>query len=142
MFYIIVLLIIALGVEFYYFMSKLDEKRRYVFTLKRENDLLKDKVKNSFSNYKSLGIKFSNPPFNYGALSQNTELFLCPLPDSPILAKIDTPIRVNILSKAQALDEIWYEVALDVSTNINSRGWVKSDKMIFNETTNIPAKYY
>ena len=141
MFYIVVLLIIALGIEFYYFMDKLNEQRRYVFTLKRECDLLKDKAKSSFHNYKSLGIKFSNPPFNYGALAQNTELFLCPLPDSPILAKMDTPIRVSILSKAQALDEIWYEVALDVSTNINSRGWVRSSKMIFNETTNITAKY-
>ncbi len=141
MFYIIVLLIIALGVEFYYFMGKLNEQRRYVFTLKRESDFLKDKAKSSFNNYKSLGIKFSNPPFNYGALSQNTELFLCPLPDSPILAKMDNPIRVSILSKAQALDEIWYEVVLDVSTNINSRGWVRSSKMIFNETTNITAKY-
>lgn len=141
MFYVIVLLIIALGIEFYYFTDKLNEQRRYLFTLKRENDLLKDKAKSSFNNYKSLGIKFSNPPFNYGALAQNTELFLCPLPDSPILAKMDTPIRVSILSKAQALDEIWYEVCLDVSTNINSRGWVKSSKMIFNETTNITAKY-
>lgn len=141
MFYIIVILIIALGVEFYYFTSKLNEKRRYIFTLKRENDLLKDKAKSSFKSYKSLGIKFSTPPSDYGTLSKNTELFLCPLPDSPILSKMDNPIRVSILSKAQSLDEIWYEVALDVSTNINSRGWVRSSKMIFNETTNIARKY-
>lgn len=137
MVYIIILLIIGCIGEYLYFTRKDGDSRRYNYTLRLENDALKRNAHSSLSNSSSIVIKYSAPPSAYASISSNTPLYLCPISTSPILSMSDTPTKVRVLCKAFIMEEVWYEVSLDVSTNINSRGWIKGNKVIFSETSSL-----
>ncbi len=141
MFFVVLTLILIILGEFFYFMRQIGDNRSFILLLKRENEILKDKAKNSKKNYSSLEVKFSSPVISYGEIIANTMVFLSPLDTSPMLTMVNSPSKVKALCKAQIFDEIWYEISLEVSTNINSRGWVKSSSMIFNESKTLTNMY-
>lgn len=140
MVYISIILILALAGGFYYFMNQLEFKRKQIMILSKENSSIKDSLKTYRLN-SPLTVNFSDPPYNYGEIIPKGEVLIAPLNNASVLCKINSPMKIMILCKAELLDSIWYEVILDVPKNINSRGWVKKDYIIFNESTTVVSSH-
>ncbi|WP_027633543.1 hypothetical protein [Clostridium hydrogeniformans] len=136
MVYISIILILALAGGFYYFMTQLEFKRKQIMILSKENSSIKDSLK-AYKLHSPLTVNFSDPPYSYGEIVSRGEVLIAPLNNASLLCKINSPMKVMILCKAELLNSIWYEVTLDVPKGINSRGWVKKDYIVFDESNDI-----
>lgn len=137
-FIFLLLIILFLGGGGFLFLKSYDEK--YI-TLQKDNMLLKSqlsKIKEKYdladSSTQKCNIEFLTIDSHYGLLPKNTIVRISPSNNSCIVRQIDVSMQVCILEKISTNCCIWYYVALPLSHNINSRGWVEEHS--FSELSN------
>lgn len=132
----LVLLIAGVG-GYFYLAQKLDNQRKQILVLSKQNDILRNKVAKTQINYSNISIKYSVPTINKGATKENCEVYISPLENSPVLAKLSQPTLVTLLCRAEVCNQIWYEISLDTSSSLNSRGWIKNSNLTFSNLSAI-----
>lgn len=136
LFVLFLILIIAAAGAYYYLAQKLDNQRKQILVLSKQNDVLRSKVAKNQIGPSDISIKYSIPTVNKGTTKANCELYIAPLDNSPVIVKLSRPIVVTLLCRAELFNQIWYEVSVDTSSPINSRGWIKSTYLTF---SNLPS---
>lgn len=141
-FIFLLIIIIFLGVGGFLFLKSYDDK--YI-ALQKNNMLLKSqlsKIKEKYdlidSSTQKCNIEFLTVDSHYGLLPKNTIVRISPSNNSCIVRQIDIGMQVGILERVVSNGCTWYYVALPISNNINSRGWV--EKHSFSEISNCPIE--
>lgn len=109
---------------FLYFQNKLYEQRKQLLFMANHRPA-------SFK--KNIIIKYIKPSKSYAFTSENCYLNLAPVDLKLVVCRISKNSSICIISEAEINDSIWYEVSLPSIDNINNRGWLKSDKILFKE---------
>lgn len=127
------LFLICVGGVVFFLFYKYDKN---ISTLLRDNRLLKSqllKLKEKYNTLnlsaKNYSIKFLTVDNRYGILSANSYIYIFPGKDSYPLRKIEENLQVAILEKVLIEESTWYYVALPITSNINSRGWVNESNL-------------
>lgn len=113
----------------------------------KDNHLLKNQLSNLRNKYNQLleskkdySLEFLTVDNPFGLLPKNTNIYLYPDKNAPILKILDIGMQAGILEKAIIDNSTWYYVALPIDSNINSRGWVTDDS--FSNISSSPATLY
>lgn len=117
-------LLIAAG-EYLYFVSKLENQRRTILLLTRQNDGLKRKASKKSSSFSTVNINYSTPSYRSGYTKDNSYIFLSPLDNSPVVYHCAKTIKTSILDKAEVLNKQWYLVSIPSTNNNIIKGWMK-----------------
>lgn len=111
----------------YYFTNQIYNQKKQILLLKQQNNNLNRKVKwNKDSN---LIAQYITPNFTEAFVNNNCELYICPMDNSVTLNSLSKNTSVKILCSVKIKNELWYEISITSSRNVNNRGWIK-DKFI------------
>lgn len=139
----VVLVLIVIGCVLFY-ENKLSYSKRQLIVLTRQVDDLRTKVSSSSKRRDSkLLVKYLIPTNRMGLTNTNSNLFIAPLDDSPILQKLSVKMEVSILDKVDINTEAWFYVEIPSDNNINCRGWVKQkDFSLFYDSSRAISRTY
>lgn len=132
LFFLIVIILLASLAMYYYLTEKLDNQRKQLLILSKQNDVLRGKASKSGKypfNLKDIKIKYSASEFQEGITLENTPLYIAPYVESPLIIYMEKSLRVTIIIKSEFLNSTWYEISLNTNSPINCRGWIKSDSI-------------
>ena len=138
MFYVSLVLLLAIGGEYLYFSQKMDIQRKQILVLNRHNENLKSRVnKQQSSPLSSVNVKYTDPTYKSAYTTDNSILYLSPLEDSPIIFKIQKSLKVSLLDCVEVLNLKWYEVNIPSLNGQRLKGWLKESeiKMMVEEAT-------
>lgn len=122
---IILLLLLALAYTYLYFDRKLIATRHQLFFINKQYKALKNKYSTQHRNSPNVYVKYSIPSCSSGVTQSNATLFLAPIDTSPTINNINEKLQVTILDEAEVNNEKWFFVSLPLSTNVNSKGWIR-----------------
>lgn len=138
-FLFILIILVCLGgtaYMFFFFDNKVKEFKRQILTLKNQLNKLKSASNKTSSTLKEIKITYNIPNFKYGVTMPYTAVYLAPLDTAPLVNKIKEKLQVEILDEAFINNETWYYSYLGLSSNINSKGWIrKSQFSMFKENS-------
>lgn len=135
MFVIILVMILGAAGGYLYLAQKLDNQRKQILVLSKQNEVLKQNVPKGPRAYGSISIRYSSPAYTQGVTKENCKIYIAPLEDSPIILKIERPTSVNVLFKGDVLNSTWYEISIPIKSSTNSKGWIKDSEILFNTST-------
>lgn len=131
MFFLFLLALLIAAGEYIYFVTKLENQRRNIMLLTKQNDKLRRKASKETVSFSTVNINYSEPSYRSGYTTDNSNVFLSPLENSPIVYQCLKSIKVSILDKAEVLNKYWYLVSIP-STNKNIiKGWMKESDIKF-----------
>lgn len=136
MIYFFLILIACFGGFYFYLAQKLDNQRKQVIAVNKENEVLKEKCSKENFKYTNLYVKYMDSEYHAGEISKNCNMYIAPLEESPVLVKLSYPCKFNVLVKAEVNHKLWYEISLLGSVTTNSRGWIKSEDLALNKFIN------
>lgn len=110
--------------------QKLSTQKTQLRIITMQNRDFKSKISNARNDDGPIVIKYKSPLFKTGTTSDNCNLCLSPLENSPILSTIVKNTSVEIQDSAEIFNVSWYEVYLESQTNVNNKGWIKKDSLI------------
>ncbi|GIM30582.1 hypothetical protein CPJCM30710_32480 [Clostridium polyendosporum] len=122
---IILLLLLALACTYLYFDKKLTAIKHQLFFINKQYKALKNKYSAKYKSSPNVYVKYSIPSCSSGVTQSNAILFLAPIATSPVINNINEKLQVTILDEAEINNEKWFFVSLPLSTNVNSKGWIK-----------------
>lgn len=134
--FIIILCLATTGFTIFYFDTKVREAKRQVLSL--NNQLLKFKSSSQATTTNlsqqsmvpnEVTITYITPNFKYGVTQPYTAVYLAPISNSYIINKIKDKINFEIITEADINKEVWFFVQLDMSTNVNSKGWIRKSQV-------------
>ncbi|MBE6048946.1 MAG: hypothetical protein E7213_11215 [Clostridium sp.] len=124
----ILLLIIAsiiIYITYVYFSNEQAKLKHKILVLAQYNEKLKKEL--SINKTKKISAKFSIPINYSGILGKNTNIYLSPLINSPIINKNKVQIQVNIIDECTLYDVTWFYIILPIDSDENCHGWVKKN---------------
>lgn len=131
--FLFILFLIVLGAAAYFILSysrKIDEQKRQIMVLSRQNKKLKSEMKNKSQNYleeHKLIVKYIYSSASSGIVNCNVELYAAPTEEIFGLGKVMSGLGVEILDSCIVNNEKWYEVRFRSNQNINNKGWMKAE---------------
>lgn len=136
---IVLLLILALAGMFLYFDRKLSLTKHQMLLISKQNKELKDKLLSASKVNKELFIRYSLTTPSDGITQSNASLFIAPYENSIKINLISEKLAVKIQEEAEVNNETWYFVSLPISTNVNSKGWMKKSdfSLIFSSSKDV-----
>ncbi|MGL4773424.1 MAG: hypothetical protein ACRC2K_07660 [Clostridium sp.] len=141
--FIIILLVLVLIGGLIFFQSKIAQSKHQLVVLTRQVDNLRSRASSSKIRNSRLLVKYLIPESRMGLTNANTNLFISPLEDSPILQNLSVKMEVTILDKVSIKDVTWFYVRIPSDDNINCRGWVKqTDFSLLYDTSKSISKSY
>lgn len=142
LFFLILLILLVGGgfIAFYKFQENMTSILRDNHLLKSQLSILRDKYNELLESRKNYLLEFLTVDNQYGLLPMNTNTYLFPDKNAPVLKTLDIGMQAGILEKVVIDDSIWYYVALPLDSNINSRGWVTEDS--FSNIASSPTALY
>lgn len=117
----------------YYFTNKVENQRKQILLLKHQNSSLKHKT--DLEKSEQIIIKYVSPNNSQGVIKSDCKLYLGPYSNSPVLNSLAKNTIVQIHDSAEVNKDLWYELSISSQDKVNSKGWVKSDHLIFEDTT-------
>lgn len=140
-FLIIIILLGGAGfTAFYKFQETMTSILKDNHLLKSQLNILRDKYNKLLESHKNYLLEFLTVSNQYGLLPKNTNVYLFPGENAPILKTLDIGMQAGILEKAVSDNLTWYYVALPTDSNINSRGWVLESS--FTNISSSPKELY
>ncbi|MGL5244806.1 MAG: SH3 domain-containing protein, partial [Sarcina sp.] len=122
--------LIALAFLFFYFDSKSKEYKRQILSLNNHIYKLKNRLPQNNITKFNLIIEYISPkPFKYGVILPFTNIYIAPLSNCPVINKVKEKMQIEILEEAEINNETWYFIDLKLTTNKNSKGWIKKSQM-------------
>lgn len=109
----------------YYFTNQIDIQRKQILLLKRQNSNIKNKLK--FDKTTNLTIHYIVPNFTEALIANDCNLYICPIENSIVLNSLSKNTNIKIVYGAEIKDELWYEISIENSRNINNKGWIQSE---------------
>lgn len=142
LFFLILLILLVGGgfIAFYKFQENMTSILKDNHLLKSQLSILRDKYNELLESRKNYLLEFLTVDNQYGLLPMNTNTYLFPDKNAPVLKTLDIGMQAGILEKVVIDDSIWYYVALPLDSNINSRGWVTEDS--FSNIASSPTALY
>ena len=142
LFFLILLILLGGGgfIVFYKFQENMTSILKDNHLLKSQLSILRDKYNKLLESRKNYLLEFLTVDNQYGLLPMNTNTYLFPDKNAPVLKTLDIGMQAGILEKVVIDDSIWYYVALPLDSNINSRGWVTEDS--FSNIASSPTALY
>ena len=117
----------------YYFTNKVANQRKQILLLKHQNNSLKYKTDSEKD--EQITVKYLFPDISQGSIKSNCKLYLGPSVESAILNSLVENMVVQIHDSAEINKDLWYEISTLSQDRINSKGWIKSDYLSFEDTT-------
>lgn len=139
MFLILLILIIVCGLGFVYMnlQKKISKQKNQITFLVRNNNDLKENLsaqnlyRNSSNNSKNIKFfEYSYPSFKTGLIKENCFMYISPFDDSPIVSQLQANILVELEDSITINEQTWYEINLSKSPRINSKGWIKKENVL------------
>lgn len=142
LFFLILLILLVGGgfIAFYKFQENMTSILKDNHLLKSQLSILRNKYNKLLESRKNYLLEFLTVDNQYGLLPMNTNTYLFPDKNAPVLKTLDIGMQAGILEKVVIDDSIWYYVALPLDSNINSRGWVTEDS--FSNIASSPTALY
>ncbi|QAA35051.1 hypothetical protein [Clostridium manihotivorum] len=122
---IILILILALAVMYLYFNRKLSFSRQQYLLLSNQHKALREKYNAQAASLSNISVRYLNTTASNGVTLEGVFLMLAPIEKGPVINKINEKLQVRILEEAEVNNQIWYFVSLPLSTNFNSKGWMR-----------------
>ncbi|WP_411679629.1 hypothetical protein [Clostridium thailandense] len=117
----------------YYFTNKMTNQRKQILLLKHQNNSLKNKA--DLEKEEQIIVKYHYLDKNQGIIKSNCKLYLWPSDKSSALNSLMENIVVQIHDSAEINEELWYEISILSEDRTNSKGWIKSDCLTFEDIT-------
>ncbi|MCF0147896.1 MAG: hypothetical protein HUJ77_05800 [Clostridium sp.] len=135
---IFILLILSIVFIYFYYNKKIELLKKQLFITRNQYSIIKNKYGYQKKVSENLLVKFSVPKYKGGTLKSNSILYISPITNSNILARINNDTEVGILDCAEFNNETWFYINIPNKSNINNRGWVNSkDISIFFSSSSI-----
>jgi len=115
--------------------EKLSTQKTQLKVISRQNRDFKSKISSSRNTDGPIIIKYKPALFKTGTIKETCSLYLSPLESSPVLSNLIKNSTVEIHDSAEIFNISWYEISLESQTNINNKGWIKKDDIIFIDDT-------
>lgn len=131
MFFLFLLTLLIAAGEYIYFESKLDNQRRTILLLTKQNEKLRRKASKEKLTFSTVNINYSEPSYRSGYTTDNSYIFLSPLENSPMVYQCVKSIKVSILDKGEVLNKHWYLVSIPSTNNNIIKGWMKESDIKF-----------
>ena len=130
-------LLLAVSIFSLRYLSKNNSvQRRQIMLLVRQNDILHEKINCISQPTEVPDIKFVEIEFETGTIVENSNLSLCPLDSGPIIKALDAGVKFYIAGGAYVENILWYEIYIDNTDNVNSRGWVREASVVIDPPGN------
>ncbi|ADL53486.1 hypothetical protein [Clostridium cellulovorans] len=109
------------------------------------DSLAKEKRKNSVLNHElnlqhlkgdgkkllaNVEIRYCTPKFRVANILNDTALYIAPI-ETIAIGKIPSNLLVQVLDQAVALEITWYYVTFTTTNNVNNKGWVRGEDIVF-----------
>lgn len=130
MLYIILSVLIVLLLGYIVFLNdSLAKEKRKNLVLNHELNLqhLKGDGKRLLTNVE---IRYCTPKFRVANILNDTALYVAPI-ETIAIGKIPSNLLVEVLDQAVALEITWYYVTFSTTNNVNNKGWVKGEDIVF-----------
>lgn len=133
MIYIIlfILILIFSFLIYYYDQNKIYDMRKQILRLNKNNALLKKNLVENDRLSGNINIIFKEEFNTSLQMAETAELYMSPISNSIKLSKVYKGSTVKLLTTARVSfnnieEEIWYEVVIPSSYNLNNHGWIKA----------------
>ncbi|KOF56189.1 MULTISPECIES: hypothetical protein [Clostridium] len=135
--FVFILFLIIIGVSAYFILTyskKIEEQKRKIMVLSRQNKKLKASIKGNPKVYKEIDniiVKYISSNYSIGIVNCDTLLYIAPIENTFILGKIMEGLNVEVLDECIVNNENWYEIRFHSNQNINNKGWIQEDYITF-----------
>ena len=109
---------------FLYFQTKLYEQRKQLL-------LISNHRPHYFN--RNIIIKYIKPSITHAFTKEVCSLNLAPIDIPLVVCRLSRNSSIYLISEAEVNGIIWYEVSLPAAENINNRGWIKAEQVLFRE---------
>lgn len=134
---IFILFLIIIGASAYFILTyskRIEEQKRKIMVLARQNKKLKSAIKSKTYTYREenkLIVKYISSSASSGVVNSDTELYAAPTEETFGLGKIMNGLNVEILDECISNNEKWCEIRFQSNQNINNKGWIKEGCITF-----------
>lgn len=123
--FLIMLLILAILIIVFYFNEKILNLRQQYISLNRQYVNLREKYFKEYGATNNVSVTYNSIKDFKAVTNPNINVYLSPLVTCPIINTITDKTKVSILDEAECNNEVWYYVSLPLTSNVNSKGWIK-----------------
>jgi len=126
-----ILILIFSFLIYYYDQNKIYDMRKQILRLNKNNALLKKNLVENDRLSGNINIIFKEEFNTSLQMAETAELYMSPISNSIKLSKVYKGSTVKLLTTARVSfnnieEEIWYEVVIPSSYNLNNHGWIKA----------------
>lgn len=127
--FLFIILIGAIVILYLYYDNKIMLLKRQLLVLNSQYSKLKEKSNINISSQKIIAT-FTTPSVTTSCLNSNSNIYLAPLINSPILQCTIEPTDVRIIDSVIINSSSWFYISFPHCT-INNRGWVLEKDLSF-----------